>query len=201
MTETPEPEALRANESISLGSAGLEYQCVEIGRLVVCSGRILSCSPESVGTPEEKDSEIEADIPCGEHPITLAIRGSGDDRRAGLACLRWSDQDVVEWSSARTPAYCEHAYQDGLLDREGSGQFLALLEQDEQAICDRICAEIDESSGGSAEGCGWTTIVLEPSTGLNYVIYRSGLEKGCTASYLGKDAYGRPICLTNVYGV
>ena len=106
---------------------------------------------------------------------------------------------MVKWSPTRKPAYLEHAYLDCFLDREASLCFYGLLARDEKGTSDRIYAEIDQSSGGSLEAFGWANITLDPLTKLNCVIYRSGFEEGCVGSFLGWDARGESVCLTNVY--
>jgi hypothetical protein len=201
VTNLPSPRALYSGERISLDSAQLECQSVEIGRLVVTSGDVLTCSPEAIGTPAEKRAHIGATIPPGEHPVILAVYGQGDDRRAAMGCLRWSNEVPVEWSPARKPAYCEHCYPDGFLDMGGVASFWAMIVRDEQLVCKNMYDQMDQSAGGSVEACGWTTIVLDRSTGLNYVLYRSGLEEGCAASYVGLDAHGNPVCVTHIYQI
>ena len=118
-----------------------------------------------------------------------------------MGCFQWSREAPVEWSPAMKPAYCEHRYLDGFLDVMGAGLFWAMIVKNEQLVCKDIYDQIDESAGGSVEACGWMTMILDRSTGLNYVIYRSGIEEGCVAGYLGIDARGRPVCLTNMYPI
>jgi uncharacterized protein DUF4241 len=54
---------------------------------------------------------------------------------------------------------------------------------------------------GSQVNGGCASVVLDPPSGLNVVMFKAGLGDGAYASYWGLDAGGEPACLVTDFGV
>lgn len=188
------------------------FRCVtrQIATLVLPDGRIV------VGDPlvDLSPTPFTAVAPSGEHPVLTAIAqlnsSEGVDERIACAMVRFSDAEPQRWLMATREGQDLNTVKDdeifGYGVDSGTGCFASVeaatalnrrMEADE-AYADRI---IEEAEKVYVHTRDWVSVVPDPASNANVVIFSSGLGDGFYASYWGYDGAGTPVCLVTDFGL
>jgi hypothetical protein len=184
---------------------------VELGELVLTSGKIVACDPSNLQWPAEIVPFV-GTAAVGRHPVTLSIMAvAGDqhvDQRVACAMIRFTTTKPATWRMAVLPG------QDA--SRLGVGQFFGygvdagmgcFLDADaipsasnlgaQQSFCDRM------HGGPTAndEFQDWANIPVVRPAGANLAVFGSGYGDGMYASYWGAGAAGELCCLVTDFAI
>jgi hypothetical protein len=182
----------------------------EISELKLISGFIVACDPFMLFSDKEP---FLLRIGLGLYPVSLSI--AHIDKHGSMimaAIIRFSDQKPVKWEMA----LCENQDVNELSDDEiwgygvdsGNGSFMDV--EAYKLLQSRVVEEPDYVGYGRSfdeliynelkkTRPRWANILLDDKTGLNAMLFQSGMGDGAYASYWGHAADGKVICLVTVF--
>jgi len=180
------------------GPARLE--CRTIGELHLPSGRVVACDP--LVEPDARPFEVAA--APGRYPVVLGIaRLPGGDERIAAAWLRLADGTPVRWEPAalhgrpdlEEPAYGVDSGTGAFVSAEAAPLLAAALDGD---FADEVATAMDANY---VDTRNWAVLPVPGSAELNFAAFSSGMGDGAYASYWGRDAEGRPVCLLTDFDI
>jgi hypothetical protein len=177
-----------------------EFQCLEIGQLVVTSGALAASDPFVFPNPPP----FMQAIPAGRYPVSVAIAryGTGDERdeRVAFARVELSNLPVTSWTMALTerqdPSALEHDGYFGYGVDAGTGCFM-------DPVAGRLLAErmdredeyfnliIDGMQTTYRDTRSWFDWRPSPEREENIICFSSGWGDGSYPSFFGFSAEGR----------
>jgi Protein of unknown function (DUF4241) len=169
-----------------------------LGKLVITSGRILTCDP--VILTDTNTTPLPFVFAPGRYPVyaataPIALGGGGD--RVMLAVVLLSDQAVVRWQAwEEAPRYIVDSGTACLMDLDAARSLLALRQADER-YGERIGAMMVEQPPLGL----WTNVVLDLATGANMIAMEPGLGDGLYPTRAGYGADQEVACLLLDYHV
>ena len=180
----------------------LRFYRQPLGELYLPSGRVAACDP----FVDPEVVPFARVVPSGRYPVDLAVaRFDGDgDERVAAARVRFGVGEPARWEPALIAGGAGDADGYGVDSARGclaSAEALAvhaarLAEGDEHA--ERIGEAMARSYRHTRE---WANVVLDEESGLNLVVFSTGLGDGFYASFWGLDIAGRPACLVTDFGI
>lgn len=168
-----------------------------LGKLVITSGRILTCDP-AVLTATNMTPLPFAFAP-GRYPAyaataPISLGGGGD--RVVLALVLLRDQAVTHWQAwEEAPRYIVDSGTACIMDMDAARSLLALRQADERY--GRILPLMIEQPPLGL----WTNVVLDLATGANMVALQPGLGDDLYATRAGYGANQEVVCLLLDYHV
>jgi hypothetical protein len=173
-----------------------------LGELYLPSGQIAACDPYV----DPEVTPFARAVPSGRYPVDLAVaRFDGDgDERVAAARVRFGVGEPARWEVAVTGRGGRDDGGYGVDSARGclaSAEALAVLaaqrpKGDEYA--ERIGEAMERSYRHTRE---WANVVLDDESGLNLVVFSTGLGDGFYVSFWGLDGAGRPACLVTDFGI
>ena len=173
-----------------------------VGTLVVPSGAIVACDPATGGEPfvERVDS--------GQYPVILTLVTENDDARVSYARLVFGDELPTSWKLATWPEKKRGWFNRGQPTGYGVDSAMACF-MDEQA--ERMLRRNDGMERpeylsnvlvmNDEQTYDWGSAVLDDETGLNVIVFSSGLGDGYYSSYWGYSAQGEIVALVTDFDV
>lgn len=179
----------------------------EAGDLTVTSGSLVACDPAAALEAEP----FTLAVAPGRYPLTLSVAHFEDnDRRVAGAMLRIGEREAVSWQLALLPGEDPVELKEeeifgypvdsatGCLMDEGAAQiFIDRLEKDEDFF-DEIGDELEKTY---VDTWAWANVVLDEASGLNMIVFSTGMGDGLYASYFGFDAGGEVVCLVTDFSL
>jgi hypothetical protein len=190
-----------AFSSLSLSQYGkpVEFQCREIGHLLVTSGALAASDPFVSPNPAPYTQAI----PAGRYPVSVAIAcfGTGEERdeRVAFARVELSNLPALSWTMALTegqdPAALEHDGYFGYGVDAGTGCFMDPVAG--QLLSQRMDHD-DEYSNAIIEGMqatyrsthSWYDWRPSSERDENIICFSSGWGDGSYPSFFGFSAEG-----------
>jgi len=184
---------------------------VEIGDLVLPSGRVVACDPPNLWWDEDR-VPFSRTAPPGKYPVILCLMATGEegavDQRVACAMVRFTAAKPAAWDLAVWPGQDASTLPVGKFFGygvdAGMGCFIdkdalqALSKEDvEEFFHQRLLGEMEK--GG--EYRDWANIVIDQQTGGNLVAFSSGYGDGAYASYWGVGAAGGLCCLVTDFAI
>jgi hypothetical protein len=189
-----------AFSSLSLSQYGkpVEFQCREIGHLLVTSGALAASDPFVSPNPPPYTQAI----PAGRYPVSVAIACFGEERdeRVAFARVGLSSLPVVSWTMALTddqsPAALEHDGYFGYGVDAGTGCFMdPVAGQLLAARMDRedeyFNAILDEMQRTYRHTRSWLDWRPSPEHAANIICFSSGWGDGLYPSFFGFSSQGQ----------
>ena len=177
-----------------------EFQCLEIGQLVVTSGALAASDPFVFPNPPP----FTQSIPAGRYPVSVAIAccGTGDERdeRVAFARVELSNLPVVSWSMALTERQdssgLEHDGYFGYGVDAGTGCFMdpvagQLLAERTEQDDEYFNVIIDEMQKTYRDTRSWLDWCPSPEQAANIICVSSGWGDGHYPSFVGFCGEGR----------
>jgi hypothetical protein len=177
-----------------------EFQCLEIGQLVVTSGALAASDPFVFPNPPP----FTQSIPAGRYPVSVAVAcyGTGDERdeRVAFARVELSNLPVVSWTMALTERQdssgLEHDGYFGYGVDAGTGCFMDPIAG--RLLADRMDRE-DEYFNVIIDGMqttyrgtrSWFDCRPSSERDENIICFSSGWGDGSYPSFFGFSAEGR----------
>jgi Protein of unknown function (DUF4241) len=206
MAYAPNPrhvEIAFCSQSLLQHGKPVEFQCREIGHLLVTSGALAASDPFVFPDPPPFTQAI----PAGRYPVSVAIAsfGEGDesDERVAFARVELSNLPAVSWAMAVTerqdPATLEHDGYFGYGVDAGTGCFM-------DPVAGRLLAErmdredeyfnvmIDGMEATYKNTRSWLDWRPSPERDENIICFSSGWGDGSYPSFFGFSAAGG-ICM------
>jgi Protein of unknown function (DUF4241) len=178
----------------------VEFQCPEIGHLLVTSGALAASDPFVTPNPPPFTQAI----PAGRYAVSVAIAryGTGEERdeRVAFARVELSDLPVVSWTMALTegqdPAALEHDGYLGYGVDSGTGCFMDPVAG--QLLAERMDRD-DEYFNVIMDGMertyldtrSWLDWRPSPEHDANIICFSSGWGDGLYPSFFGFSSEGR----------
>jgi len=172
-----------------------------LGELYLPSGRIAACDP----FVDPEVAPFARAVPSGRYPVDLAVARFDDgDERVAAARLRFGVGEPARWEPAVTG---RGGRDDGGYGVDSARGCLAstealtvhagrLAEGDEHT--ERIGEAMARSYRHTRE---WANVVLDEESGLNIIVFSTGMGDGFYDSFWGLDPAGRPACLVTDFGI
>jgi hypothetical protein len=189
-----------AFSSLSLSQYGkpVEFQCREIGHLLVTSGALAASDPF---VSPDRPPFTQA-IPAGRYPVSVAIACFGEERdeRVAFARVGLSSLPVASWTMALTddqsPAALEHDGYFGYGVDAGTGCFMdPVAGQLLAARMDRedeyFNAILDEMQRTYRHTRSWLDWRPSPEHAANIICFSSGWGDGLYPSFFGFSSQGQ----------
>jgi hypothetical protein len=188
------------------------FRCVtrQIATLVLPDGRIVAGDPLVDLSP----TPFARVAPGGEHPVLIALARldsvEGVDERIACAMVRFSDAAPRSWVMATQETQDPTTLKQGEIFGYGVDSGMGCFASVEAATALRRRMEVDEAYADHViEEAGkvyvhtrdWASVVPDPASRFNVVIFSSGLGDGFYASYWGCDDAGSPVCLITDFGL
>lgn len=181
--------------------------CREAGSVLVPSGGIVACDP--LVNPETPSFTVQ--VPPGRYPIVLSLaRMDSGDERVALAMLRVSSQAPRRWEAAVLPGqdpgklgedeFYGYGVDAGLgcfMSSEASQALVGKMQEHEDYF-EEILEAVEKNYIHTRNWVEWP---LDESSGLNMVIFSSGMGDGAYGSYWGYDEAGQVACLVTDFGL
>jgi len=207
MAYAPNPrhvEIAFSSQSLLQHGKRIEFQCLEIGQLLVTSGALAASDPFVSPDP----SPFTQAIPAGRYPVSVAIASFGEgkerDERVAFARVELSHSPALSWSMALTegqnPAALEHDGFFGYAVDAGTGCFM-------DPVAGRLLAErmdqddeyfnviIDEMQRTYRDTRSWLDWCPSPEHAANIICFSSGWGDGLYPCFFGFSGEGRPCAL------
>ncbi|HYE15685.1 MAG TPA: DUF4241 domain-containing protein [Pyrinomonadaceae bacterium] len=195
----------RVVESADFGRVTLKVHAA--GELVLTTGRVAAFDP---ATSPETEAFAEA-LPPGRYPVVLSVAHfeDGDQRVAGAmlkvgegAATKWEmallpGQDVSELGEGEVFGYAVDSATGCFADEEAAARYLDAIEADEEFF-DRVGDLLDETY---VDTWSWASVEFDPATGLNMIVFSTGMGDGLYASYLGRDDSGAVMSLVTDFAL
>jgi Protein of unknown function (DUF4241) len=202
MAYAPNPrhvEIAFSSQSLLQHGKPVEFQCREIGHLLVTSGALAASDPFVFPDPPPFTQAI----PAGRYPVSVAIASFGEsddsDERVAFARVELSNLPVVSWAMAVTerqdPATLEHDGYFGYGVDAGTGCFM-------DPVAGRLLAErmdredeyfnvmIDGMEATYKNTRSWLDWRPSPERDENIICFSSGWGDGSYPSFFGFSAEG-----------
>ena len=191
--------------AVKSGGADLVMTQLEIGDLYIPSGRVLACDPIHMYDLDPFTREIAP----GRYPVTLGVveERAGDTKRVAYSMIRLRDEAPVEWELAKKARPSIDAREDaevhgfgvdvglgGYMDL-GAGNLLRQRMDAGDGFHNDIFEAVEENEPE------WANIVIDPTTGLNIVVFETGSGDGLFLSYWGCNDTGHVVCLVTDFGI
>lgn len=172
-----------------------------LGELYLPSGRLAACDPFA----DAQVAPFARTVPPGRYPVDLAVaRFAGGDERVAAARVRFGDGEPARWEPAATGG---RRGDDGGYGVDSARGCLASAEA--------LAAHAARMGDGDAHAAGlgeamersyrhtreWANVVLDEASGLNLVVFSTGMGDGYYRSFWGLDPAGRPACLVTDFGI
>jgi hypothetical protein len=197
MAYAPNPrhvEIAFSSQSLLQHGKRVEFQCREIGQLVVTSGALAASDPFVSPDPPPFTQAI----PAGRYPVSVAIARFGEseerDERVAFAQIELSHSPVHSWTMALTegqdPAALEHDGFFGYGVDAGTGCFMDLVAG--QLLAKRMDRDdeyfnviIDEMERTYRDTRSWLDWRPSPEHDANIICFSSGWGDGHYPSFFG----------------
>ncbi len=203
-TVHPKLMAMALNDGFRLDHflGGLVVRVEDAGGLSLPSGQVVACDPGYLEHPDLWPPFARA-VPPGRYPVRVGVvhldRGAV---RVALAALILDPAPPVRFELATRPGEDAATLGPGESFGHGvdSGTSCFLDFQAAREVHER-CQRWDRHRQGSQPELSvgrdrhWANSVLDPATGLNMVMFPSGIGDGRYSSYWGFDAADRLVCL------
>jgi hypothetical protein len=178
----------------------VEFQCREIGHLIVTSGALAASDPFVSPNPPPYTQAI----PAGRYPVSVAIAcfGTGDepDERVAFARVELSNLPALSWTMALTegqdPATLEHDGYFGYGVDAGTGCFMEPIAG--QLLAERMDRDdeyfnviMDEMQTTYRATRSWLDWRPSPEHDANIICFSSGWGDGLYPSFFGFSSEGR----------
>lgn len=179
--------------------------CRTVGELVVTSGKLVARDPGYF----EDIAPFTKEVSPGRYPVILALAHfeRTADERVASAMVRFSDRKAIRWEWAKRVdpqsdtlkkeepfCYCVDSGTGCFMDKEAADFLLEWKEEDENDLY----TFLNEGEHSIVEGWEW---LLDSSTGMNVIAFRSGWGDGGYPSCWGYDANDDFVCLATDFGV
>ena len=173
-----------------------------LGELYLPSGRIAACDP----FVDPEAAPFARRVPSGRYPVDLAVaRFDGDgDERVAAARVRFGVGEPSRWEPAVTGRGGRDGGGYGVDSARGCLASVEALAVHAARMADgvehaeRIGEAMERSYRHTRE---WANVVLDEESGLNIVVFSTGLGDGFYDSFWGLDAAGHPACLVTDFGI
>jgi hypothetical protein len=179
----------------------VEFQCREIGHLLVTSGTLAASDPFVSPDPPPFTQAI----PTGRYPVSVAIACFGEERdeRVAFARIELSHSPMLSWTMALTegqdPAALEHDGYFGYGVDAGTGCFMDPVAG--QLLAARMDREdeyfnviLDEMQRTYRHTRSWLDWRPSPEHDANIICFSSGWGDGFYPSFFGFSSEGR-VCM------
>ena len=178
----------------------VEFQCREIGHLIVTSGALAASDPFVSPNPPPYTQAI----PAGRYPVSVAIArfGTGDepDERVAFARVELSNLPALSWTMALTegqdPATLEHDGYFGYGVDAGTGCFMEPIAG--QLLAERMDRDdeyfneiMDEMQTTYRATRSWLDWRPSPEHDANIICFSSGWGDGLYPSFFGFSSQGQ----------
>jgi hypothetical protein len=189
-----------------LGELNIEQ--INAGEVLFPSGQVLACDPLTIYQLDPFDQPI----PSGRHSVQLSIAHitRNSDQRIATAFLLFTKDMPVTWKMATTSGQDVNTLGDdeyfgygvdsgvgGFMDPK-AGDLLAKRYAEDDQFFDHIINLMRKTYVSTRE---WAKIVLDESTGLDFMVFSSGFGDGVYASYWGYSESGEVACLMTDFGI
>lgn len=188
----------------------VEFQCREIGQLLVTSGALAASDPFVFPDP----APFTQPIPAGRYPVSVAIArfGTGGERdeRVAFARVALSNLPAVSWRMAliegQDATSLEHDGFFGYGVDAGTGCFMDpvagrlladRMDQDDE-YCDVIIEEMEKTYRSTRSWHDWRP---SPERDENIICFSSGWGDGIYPSFFGFSGEGHPCALVTDFFV
>ena len=173
----------------------VEFQCREIGQLLVTSGALAATDPFVF--PDS--APFTQPVPAGRYPVSIAIACFGTDERVAFARVELSNSPAVSWTMALTegqdPTTLEHDGFFGYGVDAGTGCFtdpvagrlLADRMDQDDDYCDVIIEEMEKTYRSTRSWHDWRP---SPGRDENIICFSSGWGDGIYPSFFGFSGEG-----------
>jgi Protein of unknown function (DUF4241) len=188
----------------------IEFQCLDIGQLLVTSGALAASDPFVSPNP----APFTQAIPAGRYPVSVAVAcfGAGDERdeRVAFARVELSNTTAVSWTMALTegqdPTTLEHDGFFGYGVDAGTGCFMDPAAG--RLLAERMGREdeyfnviIDEMEKTYRHTRSWLDWRPSSEGDENIICFSSGWGDGFYPSFFGFNGEGRPCALVTDFFV
>jgi uncharacterized protein DUF4241 len=184
----------------------VEFQCLEIGQLLVTSGALAATDPFVFPSP----APFTQPIPAERYPVSVAIACFGTDERVAFARVALSNLPAVSWTMAliegQDPTTLEHDGFFGYGVDAGTGCFMDpvagrlladRMDQDDE-YCDVIIGEMEKTYRPTRSWHDWRP---SPGRDENIICFSSGWGDGIYPSFFGFSGEGHPCALVTDFFV
>ncbi|MFN8634348.1 MAG: DUF4241 domain-containing protein [Chloroflexota bacterium] len=181
---------------------------VEVGRLVVTSGRVYA------GDALIKPSGLTFSqrVPAGTYPVLLSVATlENRDQRVAFARLQLGPGQPVRWAMATSDdqnlatlaedeffGYPVDSGTGSFMDGDVAHQLGAMSSAEAAAFNERV---VDEFLSHAVNTWHWADVTVNASNGANLVGFASGWGDGRYASYWGYDDQDQVVCLVTDFSL
>ena len=201
-------KAFESHSSFQNWLGNLTLHQHQVGELFLPSGSVVAC--DALFDPLGKPFDVQ--LPPGRYPVVVSIAKIEHDRDERIACamLRISKNKPVRWVMATTADQDttqipeDHIF--GYPVETGTGCFMSIeaahwlnekMNKD-QNYSEYLMERMQENYTHTRD---WADVKLDPESGLNIVIFSTGLGDGLYASYWGYDNTNEVACLVTDFGL
>jgi hypothetical protein len=191
VVQSPDWESLLKDGSAFTNELGqFTLRLTNVVDLTIASGKVVACD----GLVFETEA-LAGKFPAGKFPIMLAVAHFSDDQRVACAVVRFNQAKTVRWKSC-----------GGYGVDSGTGCYMdakaaAILEKrflKEPDFPTKVIAELEKHQINT---WSWANITLDEATGLNCVLFSSGVGDGGYNCFVGYDEGGTPTMLVTDFGL
>jgi hypothetical protein len=203
MNNTNYLKAFLPEQRLSTDTFEITFTTVEVGELVLTSGKLVACDPLTLADSAPFTINLEA----GSYPVLLSIAhikkndNQQESHAVAYAMIRLSDetQEPLTWQMAthlgETPSSLREEEFFGYSVDSGSGSF---MDSDVASmIDDSIYAEDEEEiliyqlqnllEDHQMYTCSWANMCVDRRLGANVIAFSSGWGDGVYPTYIGID--------------
>jgi hypothetical protein len=192
-------QAFKNGEALKSGPVDLVMRQCEIGEILLPSGRVVACDPIHLYDLRPFAGETAP----GRYPVVISIAEARESGAQRVACamLRIRNETPVRWELAtkiktgadqiydnETHGYGVDVGLGSFMDLEAAHLLQAKMDED-----DRYHDHIFESL--EVHHPEWASIELDPVSGLNFMVFQTGLGDGFYSSFWGYDKFDNITCL------
>lgn len=143
------------------------------GKVVACDGFVFDSHP------------LKAEFPTGKFPVCLAVAQFTNDQRVACATVRFGTNPAVRWE------FCGSYGVDSGTGCYMDVQAAKLLEKRMEREPNYFMKLIPELEKQQVNTWSWLNLRLEEASGLNAVLFSSGVGDGGYNCFVGYDAAGK----------
>jgi hypothetical protein len=181
---------LQEGASITNGFGSFVLRLTNVADLTIASGRLVA------GDGFAFESEpVSGEFPTGRFPVILTVAQFSNDQRIACAVVQFNSNPARRWE------FCGSYGVDS-----GTGSYLdpkaaALLEKRLVKDPDSYLQVIAEMERRQVNTWSWANLVLDEATGLNQILFSSGVGDGGYNCFVGYDDQGKPTRLVTDFQI
>jgi hypothetical protein len=181
---------LKDGASITNGFGSFVLHLTNVADLTISSGRLVACDGFVFA-----QSPLAGKFPAGKFPVVLAVAQFSNDQRVACAVVQFSSKPASRWNFCGS--YGVDSGTGSYLDAKAAALLEKRLQKDPNGYL-KIIADMEQRQVNT---WSWANLTLDELTGLNQVLFSSGVGDGGYNCFVGYDDHGKPTKLVTDFQI